>query len=144
MSNLNVLKITLEFSSEENLVINSVLSDTNIVEFDNVDDKIEVAVQNTVSSFAIGQVWVDGILIEKWTFDSFIKIKDQPYISSVQEIKFRTAATFQIDLENFFNKYNVKLISSLEQNNFWVKQSHLGLFSANDIQDLEKVLAKFK
>jgi hypothetical protein len=104
----------------------------------------------------IDNVWINDILIEQWTLDNFCKFYpryDQSQIDYAQthsiqlpsEIKNFSQplyfnGRFEIDVDNFFDRYHGVLMGSLNDYNNWVKYSHLGWVDPEKKQELLNII----
>lgn len=107
------------------------------------------------AKFELEDIWVDGILMEKWALSPLCKFypsytksqklyaaqSGQPLEEFLQdEWTFYFNGRWTFDLSDFFMKYHQILTAGLDHYNHWVKQSHLGYIDSARFAELEKIL----
>ena len=103
----------------------------------------------------IEDVWINGVLIEKWALEKFCSFRPEYDISNrtyalennitLPEVIPGMLAlyyngSFEIELVDFFHRYHSYLMAPLQQYNHWVLHSHLGHVNQSTKNDLYNIL----
>ena len=106
------------------------------------------------ATFAIGDVWINGILLQNWAFKNFCQFyPDYDYsqreFATINNIDLPNEITntltyfcngrLEIQTQNFFVNYHKITLASLDQYNHWVKKSHLGIVDPELQKDLLEI-----
>jgi hypothetical protein len=121
------------------------------------NDTIVDSQNNIVDSavFEIENIWIDGIMIEKWAISNMYKFfpeyshnhieyaeKNNSSLRTViqNEWKFFFNGVWQLDVDNFFVNYNYILTNGLSKYNYWAAQGALGFVENTKLNELKGIL----